>query len=72
MKNREIVELRTKVEAGQSLTNDQQLLVLHELLRANRRLLKAKDAGFVIKEKPKKTVVAKPKKGKDSAPRMAA
>jgi len=44
--NDEIKILKARVEAGDLLRKDEQLHILQQLFRANRRLMAAKKAGF--------------------------
>lgn len=46
MTNEEIKILKARVEAGDLLRKDEQLHILQQLFRANRRLMAAKKAGF--------------------------
>ena len=46
MTNEEIKNLKARVETGNLLTRDEQLLLLQQLHRANRRIQAAKKAGF--------------------------
>jgi len=46
MTNEDIKLLRARVEAGNLLTKDEQLNVLQQLFRANRRVQAAKRDGF--------------------------
>ncbi|MBX7250083.1 MAG: hypothetical protein K1X35_13690 [Caulobacteraceae bacterium] len=48
MTNAEIKELRARVEAGKLLTREEQLFILQQLFRANRRVQAAKKAGFNV------------------------
>ena len=46
MTNQEIKALQARVEAGSLLDQQEQLLVLQQLLRANRRIMDAVKAGY--------------------------
>jgi hypothetical protein len=48
MTNAEIKEMRARVEAGKLLGKEEQLFVLQQLFRANRRVQAAKKAGFSV------------------------
>ncbi len=48
MTNAEIKELRARVESGRLLGKEEQLFILQQLFRANRRVQAAKKAGFNV------------------------
>lgn len=48
MTNAEIKELRARVESGRLLGKEEQLYILQQLFRANRRVQAAKKAGFNV------------------------
>jgi hypothetical protein len=54
VKNSEISALIARVESGESLGREETLDALRQFLQANRSLIKARDAGFVVERtKPK-------------------
>lgn len=54
MKNSEINALIARVESGESLQREETLDALRQFLQANRSLIKARDAGFVVERKKAK------------------
>lgn len=54
MTNAEIKTLVARVEAGQLLDRDEQLFILQQLFRANRRVQAAKQAGFSVEPNSRK------------------
>lgn len=53
MTNAEIKELQARIESGRLLGKEEQLFILQQLFRANRRVQAAKKAGFNVEPNAK-------------------
>jgi hypothetical protein len=60
VKNSEISALIARVESGASLGREETLDVLRQFLQANRSLIKARDAGFVVERKKARPAKERP------------
>ncbi|WP_133768132.1 hypothetical protein [Enterovirga rhinocerotis] len=56
MKNDDIKSLLARIEQGEPLTKEEQLLVLRDLLRANQRIEASRQAGYTDDEPPRQAI----------------